>query len=841
MGLLDSLVNTAAPTKDGDGLKNVTDAVSNDNVRSWATDQAEDPSYPYAFTYDTGLRWNKSYPYQLIIVKKDASNNTYSQSEYGPAFTLPIPPQDLSMSMPFAITTTATLGGVVEEHNGAPFRMISFSGTTGVLPLRGPGDCLKERSSLGSIFAGTISAVDNVISSVNKLTSGSGPVNNSVVANSEFNGTAGKNTGYFQFRLLQRFLESYANLKKKPSGRLLRLAVAIWKDEGVYLCTPVSFDVRRTSSSPWEYSYSLSFKAWRRIKDLGNGPNEYDRAGPSLRDQSTFQSIITKIGEAREVLQNARDVLQAIGGDIDNSLLNPIREVTYFVKDAVGVAMAVADLPKTVIRDLKETCTDIGSLNRIDQRLKDYYISTGKDINDDLQDLWGLSNATGKAETGNGNLALASLALEGALPAVKIFDNADDHYSLLATLQPSDLNVPPAVQKKINAETTRIRLLTRLDFENKRDAVQAFADDFADKVGAGSTSFNRQFGVNLPTSTRTPTPDEWDVIFAMNQVIMEMNRLAASGNINRSDSVSSVDYIAGLAQASGIAFKRPASKFAVPMPYGSTLEVVALQYLGDPQRWMEIAALNGLQSPYVDEVGFDLVLSVNGRGNQVQVADASSLYVGQQVWLSSTTTARTMRHINKIEKVTNNTTVTLDGEADLDRFKTMAQATLHAFLPNTCNSMQTIYIPSELPPGEVDDKLRAIPGIDEFDPLIRVGGIDLLLTSSGDLTMTNDGDCPVAVGLTNIIQKIRIALNTPKGKLIYFPSYGLGISIGDSVADIEVAKVSSSIQNLLVSDPTFVGIEGTSVKLNGGVMQISFGVRIKGVEAVVPVNFSVRR
>ena len=839
----------------GSSLSNA--GANNTHILNW-TDSTlatlDDPAWAQTLDRKSAIRWNQSYPYVLAILRKEGLGYVPSGS-YG-SFVLPIPPQDMSISTPFAITTTVTLGGVLEEHNAAPLRMISFSGTTGVLPARSSGDMLGNRSTIGAIFAGTISAAKDMASAISALTS-SGPKSTNVIPKSDFLQDAGKLTGYFQFRLLQKFLEGYVSLKKKAAGRDYRLCVSVYKDEANYLVTPVQFDLRRSSSSPLEYSYSLSFKAWRRIKIEETPPSPYDRAGPSTRDPSFFDTCLQKLREARTVLQDASDVIRAIGGDVDATVFEPIRQAVYFCKDAVAFPLACIDLPKNIIKDLKSTIVEINSLNRIGMKIRAYeHNANGQEL-EDLAEIQALCTGSSKSETNAGNLSGSGQsrgapysfnmaggppALTGALPAVKFIDGDGGYHSIMEAILPSDLNVPPAVQSAIGAETNRIRSLQRIDFERMRDGLQTFSAEFADAIGAGAATYNSQFNLvpRVAVNTRTPTPDEWDVLFAMNDVILEMNRLAASGNINRS-SGTSMDYLAGLARGSGIAFTVPTSKYAIPFPYGSTLEMVALRNLGDPQRWMEIAELNGLRTPYVDEEGFGLYLTVCGSGNQVRVADASNLYVNQPVWISSTTVSRTKRHVTKIEQIGNDYVVSVDGDANMADYTTTSLAVLHAFLPNTVNSQQMLYIPSDLPADLPDDKLKAVPGIDVFDPLISVGGIDLLLTTSGDLAMTSDGDCGVGTGLTNIVQKVLVALRTPRGSLIHFPSYGLRAQVGVSVADLDVNSVKQDIQNLLAGDPTFSGVSNVKVNLRGPVLQISFGVTVRGVDQTIPISFVVQR
>jgi hypothetical protein len=96
-------------------------------------DFAPQPHGPngYEFSPIDPKRWSEVWPYQLYIC-------TVKDGHYYKAgcFTLPIPPQELDLDMPFAESALATLGGISEEHSGAPFRNIQLQGTTGVAPFR---------------------------------------------------------------------------------------------------------------------------------------------------------------------------------------------------------------------------------------------------------------------------------------------------------------------------------------------------------------------------------------------------------------------------------------------------------------------------------------------------------------------------------------------------------------------------------------------------------------------------------------------------------------------------------------------------------------------------------
>jgi len=73
----------------------------------------------------------------FVIQRSDSGGLQFTiRNENKWEFTLPITPKQLSVTDQYAINTTATMRGVVEEHNGVKFKMISASGTTGIWPTR---------------------------------------------------------------------------------------------------------------------------------------------------------------------------------------------------------------------------------------------------------------------------------------------------------------------------------------------------------------------------------------------------------------------------------------------------------------------------------------------------------------------------------------------------------------------------------------------------------------------------------------------------------------------------------------------------------------------------------
>ena len=794
-----------------------------------------------------GLRWNKNYPYQLLGVYKNPKDGTYSlDGKDGKwKFTLPFAPQALSYSMPFAINVSSTLDGIIEEHGGVPFRLISFSSTTGVLPLKGSAETQNPNLATG-IFTGTVTQARrvgaNALQAVSNFTNVQTP---NLVPESSFSNDEAvfKATGYYQALLLRKFLENYAILKRNGNTDL-NLALAIWKERAVYLITPVDLKFDRTAASPFEYPYTLIVKAWKRI-NLDNQPTD-DLASvftPATRNANAMDKILKSLQDSRRVLAAAKATLLAINNDFERVIFKPVRETIFFTKDILNAPItlmdASSDFAKNVANNvlglLATTLTTGAQLSGGTKNLEDEANRIAKEFIDEISgQLKDVNNL--KLPPGIGRTSSAFKKQDFSKSV--LFTDPEKYYDFFNNINPASLDLTPQQQGLLTKEKEAVRELKRDDFERIRnDLVKALAD-ICDSVGASDETYSRVYNRTSVVSNKTPSSDDFQIIFALNNTIMALDQLALSGEINRFQT-NKFDFVSSLATRSGIAFTTPVSKFAVPFPFGATLEQVSQKYLGSPDRYFEIITLNGLQPPYIDEIGFDYPLLINGNGNQIEVASDANLHIGQPVWLSSTGAIRTRRHIVNIKKVSPGQVVlTLDGEPDLDIYDIADSAFLHAFLPGTINSGMLVFIPSSEPSNEEDFRIKDIPGVDFFDPLARAGGVDFLLTQSNNLAVTPDGDVRLAIGLTNIIQLARIKLSIFQGTLNRHPTFGLPIKIGQSTAETDANQILQSLHSMFSESP-FDGIKFATVNKLASSISIVLSVAIKGFNQLIPLEIEV--
>jgi hypothetical protein len=754
----------------------------------------------YENIFTNWTNWSKSFPFKFIIAEWNGGRNYTATRE----FVLPIPPQALRMTIPVASTLTPTLEGVVEQSNGAPFRDIMLQGVTGVNILKKNADpAVSQGLSIygGALFPTADAAVRNMVDQAQNAAS-------YLTNNKKYNLIVDKDvnpvgTGFFQIMSLRNFFEQYLEDKKKNNK--LRLVFANYKEEAFYICTATNLQFDRNSQDPLMHTFAISLRAYRRTGTI-TGPRsateELATLGARPNTINVYGRMVGTLGAVNDILSSASNALTGIASDVLNNVKGVLGSVNLMVKKTANIPLTVKDF------------IDSGW----DQTLLQLAASV-KDIKNSAERFNQLFTASSLLPVGTSSSALKQSSLQ------------------FQDVSLDGLALPIDVRNNLNKAIAQNVDQNFIDIDKKRRTVANAVYEISNSLGQSSAVYaevyKKEFnGVNTPI-----TYNDARILYALNDLMQSLDTIADDALGDGSTMPDTLQYVAGLAQGAGIAFTIPTSKFAVPFPYGFTLERLAQRYLGNANRWHEIATLNGLKAPYVDEVGWSQYLLTNGNGSFVYVPSREYLYVNQTIYLVSNTQRRERRRILRIRKITdNNFELLLSGDPDLSRFVSTDLAKLEGFLPNTVNSQQVIYIPSN---DEVQEEsfYLDIPNVNTFDPLIQAAGVDLLLASDGDLIITEDGDSPLAFGLQNIVQSVNIAFSTPKNALLQHPEYGAKVLPGTPTGDVRVTELENSVKGVFSDNSLFEGISSLRIYKDGPVLKLTVVAKLKALGANLPLTF----
>lgn len=835
-------------------------------------------------------KWNRFYPYRLLVV--DAENNysivggsssnitlknsvesnvkenggisyvlTQEVTAGNWVYNFPISPQQYSVTDQFSINTSATMRGIVEEHNGVKFKMITMAGTTGVWAQRPVvAGVPKFPSILGGLAGNTLENVGNVLKQGQKVAKAFTGAKGSGTAKTPEDSDAGlQTTGYFQALLLGQFLERYAQAKKDPANKGWRLVLDVPKENQSFIVTPMQFSLNKTQQKPNEYMWSIQLKAWKRIKldDVEFAPSE----PLNLGTPNILARINNTIRETRRFMGANINLVKAVRSDFQKPL-NALRQTALAVKDLGGFVFSVADLPRNIINDYKSSIKESLFIARNSFKRDSELRASG-----------GGSSATGvtassikasslEAKAGNAINAITSSVIaneglsnsavaDGALgldaaqsqeldPLNNTFSNPEENFDLFDAIDINSLVLTPEQQDFIDNEIENARLITQDDLRSYRDEILTLALDISNNFGAGSEVYSDIYGRPTPKTRVNPmSEEENEILTSLYEAIQAYDILTSTLLFDDTKKQNPMEYVGGLASEVGIDFLDSTSKFLAPVPFGLTIEEIAARYLGNPDRWIEIATLNRLRSPYIDEEGFEYLLLSNAGGRQINVNDfEQKLYIGQKIVLSSTTVPQFIRKITNIEKISDtNYLVTVDGLADLDNLQTSNNAKMKGYLPGTVNSQDQIYIPSDLP-ADVDDRVKT-PSAFRNDNLTKISKIDLLLTDEGDLAINGVGDMRLANGLNNLVQALKLKIRTKKGTLLRHLQFGIGIQHGISIADIEEGVLVKELTRMVTADSRFSGIERLDIQLVGATLKIDMAVTISNSSGIIPISFEI--
>jgi hypothetical protein len=783
--------------------------------------------------------WRQQYPYRFIVYNVDASGK-YNPVSY---FRLPINPQELTITTPFAIKTTVTSRGILEEHNGIPLKQISIRGTTGIFIKRAESNLTdRPQSSLATVFAGTISAFNSSVNQAQKLVNAAPPYKTNLQnINSDSDNPDIVYTGYYQYHLLRLFLETYAEIKKSPGASGLRLALDIPKDRIEYIVTPQAFTTNRNVSSPMEYIYQIQLLAWASKTSSDVSAEKTDVGADLKNSQTDWQNALNKLTKLRTTINSFKNVVGSVRADIESNIFGPLNNVILAAKDLTGIAKSLADLPKSLGDSFRTSVianwdslknslnpspalTTNGPGNPVDfsQQLKWQRL-----IGNMKNEISGTSSAVGNLSKPNSDITTSI----GAPPNTYI-DELFNDINFTNAINLSNLDATAAQTAAVNDVVAAALNTNQNDINKLINNLQSMAASLEPVVLALS-----------------PSAPEWDILYDTYDSIGALYAIALDGYFTNSPNQqinstiapalasSALAFWQSSADRSNIPFTTAASKFSIPFPFGASLEQLANIYLGDPTRWIEIVALNGLQHPYVDEDGFVRSFINNGINNQFNISDITDLYVGQVVYLSSNTQISTKRKITKISQIANNNyLIYVNGDSNLGSFTVADSAQLLAYLPYTVNSMTNIYIPSNAAPDQTELKTKNLTFIDDDPELVKFSRIDWLLDSSGDLAITKSGFQNLAYGKANLIQAAKMKLMTPPGGLILNPEYGAAPEVGASIAEISTVSQIQRINSAFNSDNRFNIPSSVSVSLQSGIEQISVIAALSNNNGILPIT-----
>jgi hypothetical protein len=779
------------------------------------------------------------------------------------SFTFPLNPQNITINVPAAVSTTVTMRGVLEEHNGAPLRSIVISGTTGISPKSAldRGKTPPDNSPLGigkqilnKVFGDTIKRANKAINSVNEAISAAGSAISGKSPDQKFyNRITWKNNdeddswkkkvtgfdlGYTQLHDLARFFDFYLAVKKTAGGKNYRLVFEMHKDKMYYDVTLNNFGFVKAPGT-LEYSYSITLTAWKRRKVpvSTRTARKFDLAEQTELD---FGQRLDQAGKAlkkgRKAVAEASEAISSIKSDI-SSVFSTVNEALMLINDASGTAVQAAELigiPPTensIWASIGRDITSLGvtasrnpaipwTISVLEEITKIFSFEIGSEATKDSIN----EEVSGYEEQWvNPNLPDEE---NRALPDLP---NAAAVLSVFEKINISDLN-DPEINSILDAQLEKVRELTPDDFRQKRDYILDFAEDVSKYF---QDSANSETGIDT---------SNLNILYGLNEIAMGMDMLISA--LESTNDVRDDDYNAfyrDFAISNGLNFQNSQSKFYVPFPYGSSLESLAYEYLGDPDRWIEIAALNGLKSPYIDEEGFEVGLTSSAIGDSVTVSDTKNFYIGQIVKIFSDTKKAVVRKIRSIDTYSAVESIIIfekvDGET-LSGYKLSDNAKIKTYLPNTVNSLKLIAIPSQQP-VTITGRMKIGAQIEELDTLAKVAKTDFLLNSNGDIAFTSGGDVLTASGLTNITQAAMIKLRTKVGYLLQHPGFGAGVDPGSPTSEIDATQVLESIRNSFDQDSRFSSILATSIEKNGPALNIKILVGVAETQSLLPLETEI--
>lgn len=761
---------------------------------------------------------------------------------------LPMPPQSVTYDVPTAISTTVTMRGITEEHNAAPLRRIGLAGTFGVYPIQ-PTNAKAasgQKTALDYFFANTIQAVGRVTNRIERLTNAfsndTGPFKSSLIDQPD----EWTQTSYTAAHNMDRFFSAYLEAKKGGTIELY-LGLNMHKDKMYFDCTLNNYAIRKQAGTV-EYMYQVALTAWRR-REAPIGNNGASKSLPSVnsnQEPNVFARLNSAINNARELIGESLFILKGVQGDIGQNILTPLKSIGLLVKDAAAIPMVITDFPDSIVNEAKQAITAgwgvvlsqkknpfaVESVNKRHAK-SGIYTEGGTPI-------WESVTFNENQTSSQGDSRSKAAEANDASSTNEIFKTPDEFLSTFALTPIDELELSNALQDAINNEIQNARDLTYQDIANVRSYLTQFSALLSQRLGGQDATYNQVFGLNSVAIEKELGTEDVEFLIKLDDAAAALDELVVIlRDGDKTDENDYAKFYGEYARTQGIDFQENSSKFYVPFPFGASLESLAVQYLGNSNRWIEIAAINGLKEPYIDEIGIYRDFTSSGSGNSFFVQSSNSIYIGQVVSISSDTQPLEDRRIDAFDIVSEiQTIITVSGNSDLSRFKLSENAKMRVYAPDTVNSRMLIAVPTTTPVN-VPGNIQINPSERDLTNIGYVAKSDFLLVQYEDGTADIGfigSDVAIAQGMTNIVQAANIKLRTKRGELVNDPDFGNPIEAGDSVADFDASTAVAQLSALFSQDSRFNRVAAARIQVSGRAAKIDILLDVVKSQAYLPLT-----
>lgn len=720
-------------------------------------------------------------------------------------FKLQINPQELQQDEVFAIEVSPTLRGAVVEHHGSILKDIVISGTTGVSPLRREGGA-------------------NLGSGEPVLQSG--------------------HSGFEEFHELRSYFRAYVEAKRldpREARGELRLVFKNFKDNEFLYVEPTKFTMRRSASRATLYDYTIN------LKGIGNALH-VSKSDPGIF--GTLDNILDKGTEYLDfgvkVIAGATGIVTRFERDFYNTVLTPIRLINQAAKNIqVGIDSIFGRPPKEIesLASVLAGGVPVFESAPISPTItRDYIASIRTALESaeaNLSDGFGISTTAYNVAVGRTSTLTAAVGREPTFQELQI------------------LNAMGAMKKGLLLFLSQQETLFEKNvFETNREILESYATLSLDTPGSVRTV--RILGtddIQSLAARELGNSDKYREIAILNNLKPPYIAAAPTNHISNPDAETDTTGWATYKDAAGI------------MPVDGSGGSPALSFIrttGSPIRgggsFLISKSASNLQGEGVSAI-FSIELENRERAHTVEfryVAAGEFVTGDVGIFIYDVTNAAFIEtDVNQIVAGRNDFKAKFQTDDESTSYRLIFHIRSASALAWTLK-FDEIKVQRDrdglgiLTPGDnilIPQSTSAAPSgvmkgrgynISKFlSESEKNLGVDIALTPSGDLAISNTGDLDLVAGIDNITQALAVRLALEKGSLKRHLQIGTDLQIGRKLGQNAVTEIKNQVTTSLSSDPRIDGVPFVQVIQEGGTLTVNMLVKVRQLDEPVPIPIQV--